>query len=61
MLYLKAQTTDGKTEYLNAQHILNITKHENGNFKILMGAALYWVVRADTIEFVELEDIFNKE
>lgn len=61
MLFLKAQTTDGKTEYFNTQHILNITQHENGNFKILMGAGLYWDIKPDTVEFVELENIFNKE
>lgn len=61
MLYLKAQTTDGKTEYFNTQQILTIQQQDNGNYKILMGAALYWTVKPDTIEFVELENIFNKE
>lgn len=61
MLFLKAQTTDGQTEYFNTQNILSITKLANGNIKILMGAALYWNVKPETIEFVELENIFNNE
>ena len=61
MLFLKATTTDGQTEYFNTQNILNITQYPNGNFKILMGAGLYWSVKANTVEFVELENIFNKE
>ena len=59
MLFLKAMTTDGKVEYFNTQNILNITKHDNGNFKILMGAGLYWVVKSDSVEFLEMENIFN--
>lgn len=61
MLYLKAVTVQRRTEYFNTEKILNITKYENGNFKILMGAGLYWEVLPDTIEFVELENIFNDE
>ena len=58
MLFLKAVTTDGQTEYFNTQKILTISKLANGNFKILMGAGLYYTVKADTIELVELENIF---
>lgn len=61
MLYLKAVTVQRRTEYFSTEKILNITKYENGNFKILMGACLYWEVLPDTIEFVELENIFNDE
>lgn len=62
MLFLKATTTDGKTEYFNTQNILTI-QHWNGkeNFRILMGAGLYWTVKAATVEFVELENIFNNK
>lgn len=59
MLYLKAETIDGKTEYFNTQHILNITEHQNGNYKILIGAGMYWNVKGDTIKFVQLENIFK--
>lgn len=58
MLFLKAVTTDGQTEYFNTQNILTITKYKNGNFKILMGAGLYYTVKADTMELVEMENIF---
>ena len=62
MLYLKVITKDGSTEYLNAQHILSITPYgENLKyFKILMGASLYWIVKADKVEIVELNGILEK-
>ena len=62
MLYLKVITKDGNMEYLNAQHILSITPYgENLKyFKILMGAGLYWIVKADTVEIVELNGILGK-
>ena len=60
MLFLKAQTTDGKTEYFNTENILTIQPLPNGNIKILMGAVLYWAANPDTVEFVELENIFDK-
>ena len=59
MLFLKAVATDGQLEYFNTQNIVSIRPLANGNIKILMGAALYWDVKPDTIEFVELENIFN--
>ena len=59
MLFLKAVATDGQTEYFNTQNIVSIRPLANGNIKILMGAALYWDVKPDTIEFVEFENIFN--
>ena len=59
MLFLKAVTTNGQTEYFNTQNILTISKLANGNFKILMGAGLYYTVKADTIELVEMENIFK--
>lgn len=63
MLYLKVETKDGSTEYLNTQHILSIMPYgENLKyFKILMGAGLYWIVKADTIEIIELNGILGKE
>ena len=62
MLYLKVITKDGNTEYLNAQHILSIMPYgENLKyFKMLMGAGLYWIVKADTVEIVELNGILGK-
>ena len=61
MLYLKAITKDGSTEYLNTQHILSIKPYgENLKyFKILMGAGLYWMVKADTVEMIELNEILG--
>ena len=61
MLFLKAQTTDGQTEYFNTQHILEMKPLQNGNFKILMVAGLYWNIKPDTVEFIEMENIFNKQ
>ena len=61
MLFLKAVATDGQVEYFNTQNILTIRPLANGYIKILMGAGLYWDVLPDTIELVELENIFNKE
>lgn len=60
MLYLKAETKDGQTEYLNTQHILSITQRQNGYIKILMGAGLYWDIKADSVQYVELKDIFTE-
>jgi len=54
--FLKAITTDGKTEYFNINHVLTIT--QNGStIKILMGAGLYWNVKPGTLEIVDLSDI----
>ena len=61
MLFLKAQATDGQTEYFNTDKILSIRPLANGNIKLLMGAGLYWDIKPDTVEFVELENIFNEE
>lgn len=58
MLFLKAITKDGKVEYFNKEKIVSIKPLPNGNFKILMGAGLYWEVKAN-VEFVPLENIFN--
>lgn len=62
MLYLKVITKDGSTEYLNTQHILSIMPYgENLKyFKILMGAGLYWIVKADNVEIVELNGVLGK-
>lgn len=59
MLYLKAVTLDGQTEFFNTQNILTISKLANGNFKILLGAGLYYTVKPETIELVKMENIFN--
>ena len=62
MKFLKATTTDGTTEYFNIQNILTIKPYgENlSNLKILMGAGLHWIVKADTVEIVELNGILGK-
>lgn len=58
MLYLKATTKDGQVEYFNAEHILSIKPMQNGYYKILMGAGMYWFIFPDSAEMVELDDIF---
>lgn len=62
MKFLKVITKDGSMEYLNAQHILSVMPYgENLKyFKILMGAGLYWIVKADSVEIVELNGILGK-
>lgn len=63
MNYLKATTTDGVTEYFNADKILTISAEqwtEDGNVtKILMGAGLYWRVYTNSIEIVKIENILE--
>ena len=63
MLFLKAETTEGKTEYFNTQNILSMQPQGQCNeyLKILMGAGLYWTVYKDTVEIVDLQNIFNGE
>lgn len=52
MKYLKTITTNGKTEYINADKIISIVP--NGDtIKILCGAGLYWNVRAASLEWIE--------
>ena len=52
MNFLKAITTDGKTEVFNINNILTIQPHENGTTKILMGANLVWWVHSASIEWI---------
>lgn len=63
MLYLKVITKDGSVEYLNTQHILSIMPYGESlkYFKILMGAGLYWIVKANTVEIVELSEIIKNK
>ena len=63
MKFLKAITKDGSTEFLNMQSILSIKPCGNNfeDLKILMGAGLFWIVKADTVEIVELNGILGKE
>ena len=56
MKFLKAITTEGKTEYFNVNQILTITPEINA-VKILMGAGLYYRVKPETMVFVDLEYI----
>lgn len=60
MNFLKATTTDYKTELFNLDHILNIVPKENGTTKILMGAGLAWHVYTDSIEPIENTNEFFK-
>lgn len=57
MRFLKAITTDGTTEYFNADKILTITPRKSGDVTILMGAGLYWHIKPETMVFVDLENI----
>lgn len=57
MKFLKAITTEGKTEYFNVNQILAITPRKSGDVTILMGAGLYWHIKPETMIFVDLENI----
>lgn len=60
MNYLKATTTDGVTEYFNADKILTLQPSENGErVKILMGAGLYWWVWSDSITQTNINEIIG--
>lgn len=61
MLYLKAITKDGETEYFNPKQILSIKPMQNGYYKILMGAGLFWYINPNSVEMVELDNIFKGE
>lgn len=56
MVFLKAQTLEGKTEYFNAEKILSI-KPDGSAVKILMGAGLFWNVKRGTLEWTHHEMI----
>lgn len=54
--FLKAITTDGKTEYFNSDKIISI-KPNGENVKILMGAGMFWNVKSDSLQFVHPEQM----
>jgi hypothetical protein len=56
MKFLKATTTDGKTEYFNLNQILTITPLNGDTVKILMGAGLFWHVDRDSIKVWDMSD-----
>lgn len=54
MMFLKVETLEGKTEYLNAEKIVSINQ-EGKHVKILMGAGLFWRVKPGSLSFVHHE------
>lgn len=59
MKFLKAITTDGKTEFFNLETLLTV--QPNGSTtKILMGAGLYWTVRTDSMQIVTLWEMIGE-
>lgn len=56
MKFLKATTTDGKTEYFNLANILTITPLDGDRVKILMGAGLYWTVWRDSLQVWDMSN-----
>jgi hypothetical protein len=54
MMFLKVETLEGKTEYLNAEKIVSINQEKN-HVKILMGAGLYWRVKPDSLQWTHHE------
>ena len=61
MLFLKAVTTEGKLEYFNASKIMSMQPlgKKQDTVKILMGAGLYWKVKADTMQIITLEEMIK--
>jgi hypothetical protein len=63
MMFLKIETLEGKTEYLNAEKIVSINR-EGKHVKILMGAGLFWRAKADSLSWTHHEMVimeFKKE
>ena len=56
MKFLKATTTDGKTEYFNLDRILTITPLDGERVKILMGAGLFWTVERDSMQVWDMSN-----
>lgn len=56
MKFLKATTTDGKTEYFNLDKILTISPVNGDVVKILMGAGLFWLVDRDSMHVWDMSD-----
>lgn len=56
MMFLKAVTLEGKTEYFNTEKILSI-KPSGSAVKILMGAGMFWNVKRDSLEYVHPEQM----
>lgn len=56
MMFLRAETAEGKTEFFNAANILTI-KPEGNTTKILMGAGLFWKVKTASMQWVHHEMI----
>lgn len=54
MMFLKAETLEGKTEYFNADKILTIMP-EGNTTKILMGAGMFWKVKSDSLRWIHHE------
>lgn len=54
MMFLKAVTLDGETEYFNAEKIISI-KPEKNHIKILMGAGLFWRVKPASLSWAHHE------
>ena len=58
MNFLKAITTEGKTELFNINNILSVQPNTNGTTKILMGAGLSWRVHTNSIEWINCYNEF---
>lgn len=56
MLFLKAVSLEGKTEYFNAEKILTI-KPDGSATKILMGAGMFFNVKTNSMKWIHHEMI----
>lgn len=60
MNYIKGIDTDGRTQYINFDKVINISKYPNGNIKILIGAGLYFEILPNTIESVDIFEVLER-
>lgn len=62
MKFIQAITTDNETEFFNLEKVLTIQPRRGGEvLKILMGAGMFWNVRADSVRVVSLSEVLNED
>lgn len=62
MLFLKATTMEGKTEYFNASKIVSIQPlgKNQERVKILMGSGMFWIIQSNKMQMLTMEDILKE-
>ena len=62
MLFLKAITMEGKTEYFNASKIVSIQPlgENQERVKILMGSGMFWILQNNTMQMLTMEEMLKE-